>query len=84
MIAEFKPRGENNSLFQKLNQRYLPAIPHPKEGRTRRHERWAREAMDAFGFARRAEEKADGQVVWSRSPDAGIKPADDDSTGDGG
>ena len=25
-----------------------PTIPHPREGRTRRHERWAREAMDAF------------------------------------
>ena len=27
---------------------------------------------------------ADGQVVWSRSPDAGVKLADDESEGDGG
>jgi hypothetical protein len=26
----------------------------------------------------------DGEIVWSRSPDAGIKFADDDSASDGG
>jgi hypothetical protein len=30
-----------------------------------RHERWARDAMDAFGAARRTRPKADGEAVWS-------------------
>jgi hypothetical protein len=28
--------------------------------------------------------EADGEIVWSRSPDAGIKPRGDDPQGDGG
>ena len=33
--------------------------------------------MDADGIARRAVPEADGQGVWSLSPDAGIKFVDD-------
>jgi hypothetical protein len=45
-----------------------------QEGRTRRHERGARDAMDANCVARRAACFADGEVVWSWCLDAGIKP----------
>ena len=44
------------------------------EGRTRRHERGARDAMDAIG-ARRAHDGRTSKGVWSRSPDAGINLA---------
>ena len=40
-------------------------VLHSQEGRTRRHERRARDAMDAIGIARRAMVVADGEVVWS-------------------
>jgi hypothetical protein len=43
-----------------------------------------RDAVDASCIARRAMQLADGQSVWSRSPDAGIKSAGDDLAGDGG
>jgi hypothetical protein len=35
-------------FFRSEISRIFPAIPSPEEGRTRRHERWAREAMDAL------------------------------------
>jgi hypothetical protein len=48
------------------------------EGRTRRHDRWARDAMDAWAAPDEAPAGADGKGVWSWSPDAGIEPADDE------
>ena len=39
--------------------------------------RWTRSGRQTSGV------RADGQVVWSWSPDAGIKPVDE-FTGDGG
>src|SRR5262249_43020681 len=42
-----------------------------------RHERWERDAMDVSA-RRTSASDADGQAVWSRSPDAGIKFAEDD------
>src|SRR5579871_6215261 len=52
----------------------LSARPsHPTRGalRTSRYARW--DAVDAAQAIRRAPEIADGEGVWSRSPDAGIK-----------
>ena len=46
-----------------------------QEGRTRRHERGARDAMAANWIARRAMQFADGEVVWSWRLDAGAKLA---------
>jgi hypothetical protein len=47
-----------------------------------RHERWARDAMDATHrsaiFARTSDVFADGEVVWSWRPDAGAKFRNDD------
>jgi hypothetical protein len=44
-------------------------IPYPvsrsQEGRTRRHERGARDAVDVSGVAGRGMPQADGEVVWS-------------------
>ena len=41
------------------------ARPGSLEGRTRRHERGARDAVDADAVARRAADIADGEGVWS-------------------
>ena len=41
------------------------AVPFPLEGRTRRHERWVRDAMDVGCVKRRMTLLADGEVVWS-------------------
>jgi hypothetical protein len=51
---------------------------HPIRGADRdRHERGME--CDGRGSARQAcETNADGEAVWSRFPDAGIKPADGD------
>jgi hypothetical protein len=49
----------------------LPRVPHPIRGAFRdRHERWARDAMDAMSHET-TETIADGEIVWSRRPDAG-------------
>jgi len=42
-----------------------------------RHGRWVRDAMDA-GVSQGVRHDADGEIVWSRSPDAGIEPAGGD------
>jgi hypothetical protein len=47
-------------------------VPPRSEGRTRRHERWVRDAMDAV--ATQDERRwRDGEVVWFWRPDAGVK-----------
>jgi hypothetical protein len=69
------PRRKNISLFQKCKSGVGRAVSCPQEGRVAIVTnvgcgmRWTRRC------ARRAQIVADGQVVWSRSPDAGIKPA---------
>jgi hypothetical protein len=68
------------------NQNDHPCIPHPVRGTLRdRHERWARDAMDAARHQTN-DAIADGEVVWSRRPDAGAKSAKTLSrlAGDGG
>lgn len=55
----------------------------PLEGRTRRHLRGAGCDGRESGV-RRSQLFANGEVVWSRPPDAGVKPMEDDSVGDGG
>ena len=69
------PFAKNISLFQKCKSGVGKAVSCPQEGRIAivtdvgRGMRWTRQR------ARRARAVADGQVAWSRSPDAGIKPA---------
>jgi hypothetical protein len=56
-------------------------IPRSKRGAFRdRHERWARDAVDASGLQRAIRERtnntdADGQAAWSWHPDADVKVA---------
>jgi len=77
------PLTKNISLFQKCKSGVGKAISCPQEGRIAIVTdvgcgmQWTRPC------ARRAQIVADGQVAWSRSPDAGVKPVDD-FTGDGG
>jgi hypothetical protein len=60
------------------------ARPAPERGALRdRHGRWARDAMDAAMCETNAL-PADGEVVWSWRPDAGVKFAGDDPANDGG
>ena len=68
------PQNENISLFQKCKSGVGKAVSCPQEGRIAIVTdvgcgmRWTRRC------ARRAHIVADGQVAWSRSPDAGINP----------
>jgi hypothetical protein len=68
------PRRKNISLFQKCKSGVGRAVSCPQEGRIAIVTdvgcgmRWTRRC------ARRAQPDADGQVAWSRSPDAGINP----------
>jgi hypothetical protein len=48
MFARFKPRRENKSLPFSRKLWLCAPIPFPHEGRTRRHERRVRDAMDAL------------------------------------
>ena len=48
-------------------------VLHSQEGRTRRHERRARDAVDAMASLDERGFVADGEVVWSWHPDAGVK-----------
>jgi len=51
------------------------AIPRPKRGASRSSRNAVRDAMDALVQLTNAAD-ADGEGVWSWSPDAGIKPVD--------
>jgi hypothetical protein len=79
MMVRFKWHVENISLYQKPKS---PLCSHPSRlarGAFRPivTRRGARDAMDAN--ARNGEARnADGEIVWSRFPDAGINPRDGD------
>jgi hypothetical protein len=68
---------------------YLSRILPPHEGRIAivtdvgGGMRWTSECSVRFGVRTKGI-PADGESVWSRSPDAGIKPANDEFVGDGG
>src|SRR5690348_1244664 len=70
-----KPRSAK-ILFFRFSETYGLVVPSRlgKRGVTRRHERGVRDAMDAAASVRRMMFAADGEGVWSWSPDAGIKP----------
>ncbi len=67
---------------------FSPVIPPPPGGAYRgRHGRWKRGAVAVRVFSASCVDEsilADGEVVRSRSPDAGIKSAGDEPAGDGG
>src|SRR5437016_9537355 len=48
--------------------------PVPQRGVAQRHQRWERDAVDAGGALTNGAH-ADGEVVWFRRPDAGVKSA---------
>jgi len=67
---------DSRENFTSVLQNYVIVCAHPAStgGAFRdRHERGRRDAVDARA-AQTSGAGADGQVVWSRSPDAGIKP----------
>jgi hypothetical protein len=66
------------ALSKDPNQQHICAVPLSQKGALRdRHERRKRDAMDAAARATSAAE-ADGEVVWSWRPWAGVKFANDD------
>jgi len=66
----------------RANQNDPLRVPHSPRGAFRdRHGRWARDAMDAMSHETN-ENIADGEVVWSWRPKAGVKSVER-STGDG-
>src|SRR5262249_31636034 len=83
MLRMFKTSFGKYSCLRKAEIMRLILRLVPLEGRTRRHLRGAGcDGRD--GCARRTRPVADGEVVWSWLPDAGVKPAEDNSAGEGG
>src|SRR5690348_18360329 len=67
-------RIAQNSYLRKSEFMYSPARPAPIRGAFRdRHERWRQDAMDAL-MRKTGDIKADGEIAWSRHPDAGVNP----------
>ena len=62
----------SSSVFQKYM--LLSRRPASARGVYASSRTWKRDAMDAAASVRRMMLAADGKVVWSWSPDAGIKP----------
>jgi hypothetical protein len=62
----------SSSVFQKYM--LLSRRPASARGAYASSRTWKRDAMDAAASVRRMMLAADGKVVWSWSPDAGIKP----------
>src|SRR5262249_44513789 len=73
LIWGVQPSGQKYSDLRKTECVHTRAVLHSPEGRTRRHERGAQDAMDADRVAGRARELRTSEIVLSRSPDAGIK-----------
>jgi hypothetical protein len=71
------PFCKNISVFQNGKSGLKARCPVPARGALRgRHERWVRDAMDAAASGAQAqtnEVEADGKIVWSWRPDAGVK-----------
>jgi len=74
MFAMFKGRPENNSLFRKLKQAYVTLVPPGKRGVMANRYLTRLAGCDGRCGARDERAGADGEIVRSRSPDAGIKP----------
>jgi hypothetical protein len=74
-FSEFlsSPFIKNISLFPNRDRMYQFAVPPQQEGRIAIVTNVERDAMDAWERMTSAD-RAYGKVVWSRSPDAGIKP----------
>jgi hypothetical protein len=68
------PSRKTFRFFGRPNRVYGCPVPLPTGGAYRhRHGRGKRDAMDARPRARRTRGLADGEVAWSRPPDAGVK-----------
>jgi hypothetical protein len=88
-VSHFKPvggaRADSGKIYLYDNRKScIDARIPPIRGALRdRHETWA-----GMRWTRRQRQTsaagAYGEIVRSRSPDAGIKPADDEFAGDGG
>jgi hypothetical protein len=78
------PLAKNISLLRLVETAIepIPSRAH-QEGRTRRHERGARDAMDVRWRRKTSELPADGQAAWFWRLDAGVKFVDE-FTNDGG
>jgi hypothetical protein len=60
-------------LYENRKSCFIGAIPPRQEGRSAIVTRREAGCDGRFAAARRAAGEADGEIVWSRSPDAGIK-----------
>jgi hypothetical protein len=84
LIRPFNPFCEINRLRRRANHWFLFARPAlDKRGATRSSRVLARDAMDVLA-ARDERGRRVREIVWSRSPDAGIKFTGDDPANDGG
>jgi len=72
IASAVKPSGKNIPF--RFSEKYdcIPPVPHPSGAYRDRHGR--RAGCDGrFSAARRAAREADGEIVWSWRPDAGVK-----------
>jgi hypothetical protein len=78
------PSGKNILIFRNRKPAYIH--PHPVPARGAFRERHGRRGGDAVDAAARetGDADADGEVVWFRHPQAGVKFAAQGSAGDGG
>ena len=66
------PSSKNNSVYQKQKSGYMFRHPVPLRGALRNVPARGGEAVDGDGVLTRAPE-ADGEIVWFRHPQAGVK-----------
>src|SRR5215475_9402741 len=75
---------ENNSLFQKIKSGVCLRPSRPARGALRPIVTKRAAGCDGRDMRKDEAQGAYGEIVWSRSPDAGIKSAGDEPAGDGG
>jgi hypothetical protein len=76
MFAAFKPLHENNSLFRKRKSGVCYARPASARGAFRPIVTKREAGCDGRGARNDEARIADGEIVRSRSPDAGVKPGE--------
>jgi hypothetical protein len=72
-LANFlsSPSDKNILIFRRRKSVYIPCRPAPQRGGSRSSRNAGRDAMDA-GSAQDGRAGADGEVVWSWTPSAGV------------
>ena len=71
-ICLSSPSCKNILIFRNRDSVYIPAVPPQMRGVSRSSRTLVRDAMDAMCHET-SDAVADGEIVWSWRPDAGVK-----------